>query len=89
MSGIATKKQAALFATIFWLTYTIARYISGFINLKVSTKLKRFTELGVISALISGILSYLNLHLAATFLCAIVQGISVSGIYPLSLAVTV
>ena len=34
----------------------------------------------------SAIFSYLNLHLIATAFCSVTQGVSVSGIYPLSLA---
>jgi len=87
MTHIASKKQAALFATTFWLTYTIARYVSGFINTTVTSKLKRFSEFGLLNAILSAILAYANWQLAATSFCAVFQGISISGIYPLSLAI--
>ena len=41
--GIATKRQAAIFATAFWLTFTIARFSQAAIKMKVSTGLKRLT----------------------------------------------
>ena len=86
MSQIANKKQAALFATAFWLTYTIARFLSGFIDTKESIKLQRHVIFGVLSAAFSGFLAFFISKLGATSLCAVTQGIGISGIYPLSLA---
>ena len=85
--GIATKKQAAIFGTAFWLTFTVARFSQAAIKMKVSTGLKRLTELGIISAILNTIFSYLNWHVVAASFCAITQGVSVSGIFTLSLAI--
>ena len=74
MSKIANKQQAALFATSFWLAYTIARFISGFIDIKESIKIKMHVIFGVLSAAVSGILAYFITMLGATSLCAVSQG---------------
>lgn len=76
-----------MFATIFWFSYTFARLASGCIDLKVSTKLKRLTELGFISAIACAILSFVNQKSIATILCAALQGIGVSGVFPLTLSI--
>lgn len=87
LSKIASKQVAAMFSTIFWMSYTLARLLSGFIDVKVSTKLKRLTELGLLASIICAVLSFLNEKPLATILCAVLQGISVSGIFPLTLSI--
>lgn len=86
MTNIASKQKAGLFATYFWLTYTIARLVSGCINLKVMTKLKRLTEIGVSSAIVCFVLSISHYKHLGTILCSVFQGIGVSGIFPLTLS---
>ena len=83
---IANNQQANLLTTTFWLTYTIARYVSGFIHIKESIKLKRLGELGFASGVVCSIFGFMGQGLLAAILCAILQGIAVSGVYPLSLA---
>jgi uncharacterized membrane protein YciS (DUF1049 family) len=43
MAKIADKKAATLFATLFWMSYTLSRLLSGCIDLKVNAKIKRLT----------------------------------------------
>ena len=88
MAKIATKKQASFFASAYWLTYSITLFALGFIKMKESTKLKRMTELGVFSALVCSVLSFLNYKLAAASFCAVVQGASFSAIFALCLAIS-
>lgn len=88
MSKISTKQIASLFATVFWSAYTLSRIISTFIDLKVSTKLKRLSELGVIATVICVVLSLINKKVAATLTCAILEGIAISGPFPLGLAIS-
>ena len=88
LAKIATKKQAALFATAFWLVFSVSLLALSFIKSKDSTKLKRVTELGVFSALICSVLSFLDYKLATASCCAVLQGASVSAMYSVLLAIS-
>lgn len=87
MSGAADKKTAAYFATAFWVTYTCTRLVNTFIHASVSSKLKRLNELGVVSAIVCLLIYLSKMNLVAAEFCALFQGISVAGVFSLTLAI--
>ena len=80
-SGIAREKEAAFYTTVLWIVFTVARFLQGFLNMKVSTSLKRFSLLGAASTALCVLFSFLDWHEVAVWICIVTQGISVSGIF--------
>ena len=81
------EKQAAFCGTIFWIMFTIFRFVVAALKIECSKKLSFLTKCIIFCSLVNAFLTLQGMHKAATLFGSVGFGTSCSGGYSLLLSV--